>query len=292
MVTVMDEGIGRIVAELKAKGQLDNTLICFLQDNGGCAETNGRIGDFKPRADRPAIAPLDKDIAHYGNLPTHTRDGWPLRQGYGVMPGPADTFIAYGRGWANVSNTPFREYKHWVHEGGISTPLIVHWPAGMKAESGRDGAKGRLVHEPAHLIDLMSTCVDLAGAKYPAEFNCQPIHPMEGRSLKPLFLSPHLPLSASPRPLYWEHEGNRAMRLGQWKLVAKHPGDWELYDLAADRTEQHDLAAQQPERVKSMSAQWQAWADRVGVRPWSEVQAAAPKAKIENLHAKIAAGSQ
>jgi arylsulfatase A-like enzyme len=293
MVTVMDEGIGRIVAELKSQGQLENTLICFLQDNGGCAETNGRIGDFRPRADRPSLAPLDPGAAHYGNLPTHTRDGWPLRQGYGVMPGPADTYVAYGRGWANVSNTPFREYKHWVHEGGISTPLIVHWPAGMKTAGRRDGGTGRLCSEPSHLIDLMATCVDLAEAKYPTKFNGQPIHPMEGRSLKSLLVSasPAPSFSPSLRPLYWEHEGNRAIRVGRWKLVSKHPDGWELYDIDADRTEQHDLAAQQPDRVKQMAAQWDAWANRVGVRPWAEIQAAAPKTPITNLHTKIATGT-
>ena len=294
MVTVMDEGIGRIVAELKSKGQLDNTLICFLQDNGGCAETNGRIGEFQPRGERPAITPLGKDIAHYGNLPTHTRDGWPLRQGYGVLPGPADTFVAYGRGWANVSNTPFREYKHWVHEGGISTPLIAHWPAGMKAERGGETAMGKLCREPSHLIDIMATCVDLAGAKYPTLVNGQPVHPMEGRSLKPLLVSSSPDPSFAPthRPLFWEHEGNRAIRDGSWKLVSKDPSGWELYDIEADRTEQHDLATQQPDRVKTMAAQWDAWANRSGVRPWTEVKAAAPKSSISNLHAKIATGTK
>ncbi len=294
MVTVMDEGIGRIVAELKSNGQLDNTLVCFLHDNGGCAETNGRIGAFRPRAERPAIAPLEPNVAHYGNLPTHTREGWPLRQGYGVMPGPADSWVAYGRGWANVSNTPFREYKHWVHEGGISTPFIAHWPAAMKTDGRKDGERGRITAEPSHLIDLMATCVDLAGARYPTEFNGEKIQPMEGRSLKPLFVSPSPTPSFAPavRPLYWEHEGNRAIRLGQWKLVSMHPGGWELYDLEADRAEQRSLATQQPERVKTMAAQWEAWAKRIGVRPWTEIQAAAPKSAITNVRAKIATGAK
>jgi arylsulfatase A-like enzyme len=284
MVEVMDQGVGRIVAELKSQRQLDNTLICFLQDNGGCAETNGRVGAFQPRGDRPAIAPLTKDIAHYGNLPTHTRDGWPLRQGYGVMPGPADTFVAYGRGWANVSNTPFREYKHWVHEGGISTPLIVHWPAGIPA-----ARRGRLEPQPGHLIDLMATCVDVAGAKYPAQLHGQAIQPMEGVSLRPALAGESL---ARAQPICWEHEGNRAIRVGSWKLVSKHPEGWELYDIEADRTEQHDLATQQPERVKTMAAQWEAWANRVGVKPWAEVLAAAPRTSISNTHAKIATGTK
>jgi arylsulfatase len=270
MLTTLDQGVGRIVAELKAAGQLDNTVICYLQDNGGCAETMGRIGAFTARAAQPSLPPMAPDAQQYGTKPDQTRDGWPVRQGYGVLPGPADTFIGYGRDWANVSNTPFREYKHWVHEGGISTPLIVHWPAGMREARTSDAAPGRLCREPSHLIDIMATCVDLAGAKYPIDFNGQPIQPMEGRSLKPLLVSssPDPSVSPSPRLLFWEHEGNRAIRSGRWKLVSKHPGGWELYDLEADRAEQNDLAAQQPDRVQQLAAQWQAWAKRAGVEPW------------------------
>ena len=260
MLTVMDEGIGRIVAELKAQRQLDNTVICYLQDNGGCAETNGRAGAFKPRADRPTLPPMAKDAQQYGSLPAQTRDGYPVRQGYGVMPGPADTYIAYGRDWANVSNTPFREYKHWVHEGGISTPLIVHWPAGIPA-----ARRGKLESQPGHLIDLMATCVDLSGAKYPARFNGETITPLEGVSLRPALGGNSLQRA---QPIFWEHEGNRALRDGNWKLVSKYPGGWELHDIANDRAEQHDLAAKFPDRVKTMSAQWDAWAQRAGVRPW------------------------
>ena len=269
MLTSMDEGIGRIVAALKATGQFENTVICYLQDNGGCAETNGRTGAFTPRPARPTLPPLPKDARQYGNMPAQTRDGYPVRTGYGVMPGPADTFVAYGRDWANVSNTPFREFKHWVHEGGISTPLIVHWPAGIPA-----ARRGKLEPQPGHLIDLMATCVDLADAKYPVRFNGETITPLEGVSLRPAFTGKSL---ARSQPIFWEHEGNRAMRLGQWKLVSKHPGDWELYDISTDRSELHDLAAQQPERVKSMAAQWDAWAKRVGVLPWPLPGSAAKK---------------
>jgi len=155
------KGSGGFVAELKRSGQLENTVIFFLQDNGGCAETNGRTGNFvAPR--RAAVV-----AGHVGRRPTISAarprkrgTGWPVRQGYGVMPVRRTRFIAYGRAWANVSNTPFREYKHWVHEGGISTPLIVHWPAGIAA-----ARQGRLESQPGHLIDLMATCVDLAGRK-------------------------------------------------------------------------------------------------------------------------------
>ena len=135
----MDQGIGKIIAELKRTGQLDNTLVLFLQDNGGCAETKGRTEEKGHpnilRPDKPTLPPMKpEDFAARLSVPDQTRDGYPVRMGPKVMPGAADTFVAYGRGWANVSNTPFREYKHWVHEGGISTPLIAHWPNGIAAE--------------------------------------------------------------------------------------------------------------------------------------------------------------
>ena len=171
MVEVMDAGIGRIVAQLKASGQLDNTLILFLQDNGGCAENTGRKDNGKGPDD---LKPLGRDgFQTKVSPPMQTRDGRWVRTGPGVMPGPEDTYIAYGRGWANVSNTPFREYKHWTHEGGISTPLIAHWPAGIR----RDRA-GTLERQPGHLIDIMATCVDLGNATYPAEFKGQRIKPL------------------------------------------------------------------------------------------------------------------
>ncbi|MFM9016142.1 MAG: arylsulfatase [Verrucomicrobiota bacterium] len=260
MVDSMDQGVGRLVAALKANGQFENTLILYMQDNGGCAEAMGRNGAFKPRADKPTLPPLDAAYLQPDMIPKQTRDGFPVRQGGGVMPGPADTYVGYGRGWASVSNTPFREYKHWSHEGGISTPLIAHWPAGIG-----QGVNGGLDYHPAHLIDVMATCVDLAGAKYPAESAGEKIRPMEGVSLMPVFVGRILD---RPTPLFWEHEGNRAVRDGDWKLVSKHPGVWELYDIQSDRTESNDLAAAQPERVKAMAAQWDAWAARVGVSPW------------------------
>jgi arylsulfatase len=191
--------------------------------------------------------------------PMQTRDGRWVRTGVGVMPGPADTYIAYGKAWANVSNTPFREYKHWTHEGGISTPLIAHWPAGIPAER-----RGQLEAQPGQLVDIMATCVDVAGATYPQEFNGQSIKPMEGTSLKPAFAGQKLDRT---KPLVWEHEGNRAIRDGQWKLVAKEDQPWELYDIATDRSELHDLAAAQPDRVKKMAADWEAWAKRANVLP-------------------------
>ena len=267
MVDRMDQGIGRIVAELKARGQFENTLILFLMDNGACAEPLGRSGPSVPRAAAPSLPPMAKDAIHYGSgAPPQTRDGWPVRQGYGVLPGAADTFIGYGRNWANVSNTPFREYKHWVHEGGISTPLIAHWSAGIPRKR-----EGQLEDQPGHLIDLMATCVDLAAASYPKQAKGGAIPAMEGVSLRRAFAGESL---ARPAPIFWEHEGNRAVRSGNWKLVSKYPGNWELFDIAADRTELRDLAAKNADVAKTLGAQWEVWAARVGVRPWAEVEKA------------------
>lgn len=260
MLDCMDQGIGRVIDTLKKNGQFDNTLILFLQDNGGCAEGMGRAGPFKPRADKPSLPPLASDYLQPDMIPKQTRDGFPMRQGQGVMPGGADTYIGYGKAWANVSNTPFREYKHWEHEGGISSPLIAHWPKGIASDH-----HGRLDAQPAHLIDLMATCVDLAGASYPTVFKGKAIQPMEGVSLAPAFGGK--PLSRT-QPIFWEHEGNRAIRDGEWKLVSMHPKAWELYHMPTDRTEMHDLASAQPDRVKAMASQWDAWAKRVGIKPW------------------------
>jgi arylsulfatase A-like enzyme len=261
MVDCMDQGIGRIVAELKRQGQLDNTLLFFLQDNGGCAEVVGRApqGQYRTRPEKPVFPPIPKEALQTDLTPKQTRDGYPIVQGPGIMPGGPDTFTAYGRGWATVSNTPFREYKHWVHEGGISTPLVVHWPRAMP-----ESRRNRIVSTPGHLIDLMATCVDVAGAKYPAEVAGRKIQPMEGVSLRPLFRGGEL---RRPNPLFWEHEGNRAVREGRWKLVAKEDRPWELYDMQADRTELNDLAERHPERVKELAAKWDAWAARANVLP-------------------------
>ncbi|RLS54337.1 MAG: arylsulfatase [Planctomycetota bacterium] len=263
MIDRMDQGIGRVVQTLKEQGQLDNTLILYMQDNGGCAEGIGR----KPNLKEVASAqhkPLAKDQFQPLIHPKQTRDGRPVRMGPPAMPGPADTYVAYGEAWANVSNTPFREYKHWQHEGGISTPLIAHWPAGIAASRG-----GQLEHQPAHLIDIMATCVDLGQATYPTRYADTEITPKEGVSLRSAFAGQSL---QRPSPLFWEHEGNRAVRDGQWKLVSKHhgqkTGSWELYDIGQDRSEMHDLSSQHPDRVAAMSSQWDAWSKRVGVSAW------------------------
>jgi arylsulfatase len=257
MIDRMDQGIGKIVAELKKNGQFDNTLILFLQDNGGCAEPMGRTEQKNhpniARPEKPTFPPMKPtDFAAAGSVPAQTRDGFPVRMGNKVMPGPEDTYVAYGRGWANVSNTPFREYKHWVHEGGISTPLIAHWPKG-------GFEKGKLRDTPAHLIDIAPTVYELAGAQYPKGAT-----PLEGKSLVPVFAGKPI----AGRGIFWEHEGNRAVRVGGLKLVSKHGQPWELYGIANDRVESNDLAAKMPEKVKEMAAMYDAWAKRAQVEPW------------------------
>jgi len=258
MIDNMDQGIGRIVAALEQTGRLDNTLLCFFQDNGGCAENYGRGGIGRPRAEQPELSPLPDDYLQPDMTPKQNRAGFKMRTGKGSMAGPDDTAIGYGKGWATVSNTPFREYKHWVHEGGISTPLIAHWPAKIKRH-------GEYEPTSSHLIDLMTTAVDISGATYPETYHDgREITPMEGKSLATAFAGKGIDREA----IYWEHEGNRAIRVGDWKLVAKGArGPWELYNIAQDRSEQNDLASKGPQRVEKLSAMWQAWAERAHVLP-------------------------
>ena len=267
MVTGMDRNIGRLIADLRASGQLDNTLILFLSDNGACAEWEPFGFEMLPTPN-----PVPGTGINQGTqaLPNKLYRGDEL-----ATMGQAGSFPSYGSGWANACNTPWRLYKHYGHEGGIGTPLIAHWPAAV----GKEKDNGRFVREPAHLIDLMATCVDITGAKYPAEWIGKKILPMEGVSLRPL-LAPSAgnPASLSPRLLAWEHEGNRAIREGQWKLVSLATAPWELYDMEADRVEMNDLAASQPERVKDMSAKWEVWAKRTNVLPRPE---APPAAKLK-----------
>lgn len=220
-VAHMDKAVGELVDGLRQRGALDNTLILFLSDNGGNAETGPR-----------------------GVLE-------------GKTPGDAVSAVFCGESWANLENTPFRRYKHYNHEGGIATPLIAHWPAGIRA-------KGELRHEPGHVIDIMATLVDVAGATYPLKIEGRSVLPMEGKSLVPAFVNRPIERDA----LYWEHEGNAAIRVGDWKLVRLHEdGVWELYNLKADRSEQHNLAMKFPERVKELAAKWEAWAKRANVVP-------------------------
>ena len=263
MVDSMDQGIGKIIHALETTRALDNTLVCYMQDNGGCAEGMGRRNIGKPKASTPPLPPMKSDALQLDMIPKQTRDGFPVRQGKGVMAGPDDTYIGYGQAWATVSNTPFRKYKHWVHEGGIATPLIVHWPSGIKDP-------GRLEQTPSHLIDIMATAVDVARAAYPTDKT-----PLEGMSLQPLFQKTLLP----ERKLYWEHEGNRAIRDGKWKLVAEFNGPWELYNISTDRSEQHDLSNTHPERAQTMTNAWNDYATRAQVVAWEKIQPKKKKGK-------------
>jgi len=212
MIHRMDIEIGRVIGQLRKMGVLDNTVIFFLSDNGASAEQIIR-GD-----------------GHDRNAP----------------PGSAGTFLSIGPGWSSAANTPFRLHKSWVHEGGISTPLIVQWPHGISAH-------GELRSNPGHLIDLAPTILDLAGAKWPETANGAPVPPPPGKSLVPVFTRDG---SVSHAYFWWFHDGNRAIRVGDWKLVADHKKAFELYDMRADRSESHDLSADHPDKVRELEAAW------------------------------------
>lgn len=247
----MDRGIGLILAVLKETGQFDNTLIVFLSDNGGCAESLPLDAAWwREKAAEEDIASLT------------TRDGRPVRFGNrpDLWPGDESTYCSYGTEWANVSNTPFRLYKHWVHEGGIATPLIVHWPEGI-------AARGELRHATGQLPDLMATFLDVTGTAQPAALDGRAILPCEGTSLTATFRHD----DGDRPPMFWEHEGNRAVRRGRWKLVRKYPGPWELHDMERDRSETRDVSPDHPGVVAELAALYDAWAKRVGVRPWEEI---------------------
>lgn len=246
----MDQGIGRILAALEETGRLENTLVIFLSDNGACAEDIPEGVNVQSLVDDLMIARAE------------TRDGRPVLLGNDptVMPGAEETYQSYGVAWANLSNTPFRLYKHWIHEGGIATPLIAHWPDGI-------AEKGGLRHTPGQLPDLMATVLEVSGAQYPQTFEGHEIQPLEGVSLARSFPSDH----DRQEPLFWEHEGNAAVRVGKWKLVREYPKDWELYDMETDRTEMHDIASAHPERVSALQAQYLNWAKRCGVIPREKI---------------------
>jgi len=239
----MDQAVGRLVGALKQRGVFDNTLILFMSDNGGNAE-GGAKGVLE-------ATPVKGRKFGLGAGAPKPRPG-------AFTPGAGDSKVFCGESWASLENTPFRRYKHFNHEGGIATPLIAHWPAGI-------AAKGELRAQPGHLIDVMTTCVEVAGAKYPASFKGEAILPMEGRSLVPAFANQPVVRDA----LFWEHLGNAAVRAGDWKLVrAGREGAWELYDLKSDRTELHDLASARPDKAKELAAAWEAWAERAKVKPY------------------------
>jgi arylsulfatase A-like enzyme len=231
MIDRMDQAIGRVTKHLQNIGQFENTFILFLSDNGACAEWDPYGFDLSSSATN--ILHQGEDLKKVGS--------------------PA-SYVSYGSGWANACNTPWRLYKHYGHEGGIATPAIIHWPRGLTRT-------GQLESRPSYLTDVMATCIDLSGAKYPAERNDHAILPPEGTSLVPLFTGRQVPA----KPIFMEHEGNRAVRDGRWKLVALAGRPWELYDMERDRVEMNDLAQRRPEIVLELAAKWTAWAARAGV---------------------------
>ena len=227
---VMDQGIGRIIDKLKDIGEYENTVIMYLSDNGAIST------DLAGDAERRGIEGADGPIG--------SRYSWD----------------AYEASWGNVSNTPFRLYKAWVHEGGIKTPLIIHWPRMIKNH--------RIDHQVGHVIDIMPTVLDAAGVDYPASYNDQEILPMEGESLIPVIKGREL---NRENPLFWEHQGNRAIRKNEWKLVSEYPENkWHLYNLDEDLTEMNDLSNEYTNLVRELESEYQKWADRIGVIPWGE----------------------
>lgn len=240
----MDQNIGRLIYSLEEFGEFDNTLILFLADNGACAEGGLLGGGSKEQ--------LGTD------------------EGY---------FLTYGQSWANVSATPLREYKHWTHEGGISTPLIVHWPDNMP-----DAIKGGLTDQYGFLQDIMATAIDVSEGEYPTYYNESSIVPLQGKSMLQVILGKESPIH--DQPIFWEHEGNAAVRYGDFKLVKKYshenPSDWELYDISKDRSETNNLANIKPDIVSELSSYYERWAEDTGVKPWPEIRKIIEKKRTEN----------
>ncbi|RYD49435.1 MAG: arylsulfatase [Verrucomicrobiaceae bacterium] len=250
MVKHVDDGMGRIVKQLKESGSYENTMILLMSDNGACYEWTafGFLGDGKD------LSKMPKDPV----------------QALEQLGGPGKPHISYGSAWANLGNTPLRLYKHFTHEGGILTPFIVHWPKGVKQAD-------RWVRDPAHVMDIMPTLVEVSGAAYPSK-----VTPMEGVSLVSTFTG----TAALPeRAICFQHEGAQAIRKGQWKLVKGKrfptPAKWELYDIKADPCEMDDLASKKPELVSSLSGEWIAWAKRTGT-PTDTVKKAKKKKAAKN----------
>ncbi len=242
----VDQGVGRILATLRANGQEQDTLIMFLSDNGGCAEFLAEDSSL-PQPSRYSGANPDGTPVTIGNV-------------RGLRPGGAQTFMSYDLPWANASNTPFRRFKRWTHEGGISTPFIMSWPARIREQG--------IVHSPIHLIDVMPTCLDAAGAAHPTERAGQQTMPLEGESLVPAITRGGW---RRERPIFWEHEGSRAVRQGEWKLVSAVGGGWELYNIDEDRTELNDLRGRNRPKSDELERLYAEWAERCGVLPWSVI---------------------
>lgn len=219
MVDRMDQEIGRVIAQLKAMGAYENTLILFASDNGASAEIMVRNGGHDPQA----------------------------------AMGSAETFLCLGPGFASAANTPHRRHKTWVHEGGISTPLIASWPAGIAAH-------GELRHSPGHVVDIVPTILELAGITKPADWKGAPMPAAPGKSLAPAFAKD---VTIERPSLWWLHEENKALRVGDYKLVAAKGDAWALYDLKTDRAEQTDLSAKMPAKAKELADLWQKQTDEI-----------------------------
>ncbi|MDR5701887.1 arylsulfatase [Agromyces aerolatus] len=246
-VEIMDRGIGRVLEALKESGQLDDTLVIFSSDNGACAEDLYPGADFLPEEICPRITRAG-DPVQIGNDPR-------------VHPGPETTYMSYGRSWAHLSNTPFRFYKRWVHEGGIASPLIASWPAGGLSS-------GAIVESPAHLVDVFPTVMDAVGRFGDGDGDGDG----DGQSLLPLWRRVSSDAGVE-RDLCWEHIGNAAIRRGRWKLVREALNAWELYDIERDRGETMDLIDDHPELARDLARAWAQWAERNGVIPWEQVLA-------------------
>ncbi|MEM7290370.1 MAG: arylsulfatase [Pseudomonadota bacterium] len=241
MVDRMDQSIGRLLAALRGLDSLENTLILFLSDNGGCAEFMAEDGWAK-------------------FFPDHTGDGQKITMGNipGLHPGGELTYQSYDKPWANVSNAPFRLFKHYVHEGGISTPLIAHWPRRIR--------QAQTAHQPTHVVDVLPTILEATGTPYPKEYGGEQIQPLQGESFLQLLCGEDW---QREQPIFFEHEGNCAIRKGQFKLVKKHGCDWELYDMEEDRTELNDLSGQNDPLQKALLGEYQHWSQQQGVMDWN-----------------------
>lgn len=243
MIDRVDQSLGRLVTHLKDQNLYDDTVILFLSDNGGCAEFMAEDGWAKWMPDLT----LDGQRITMGNVPN-------------LRPGGRLTYQSYDLPWANVSNAPFRLFKHWVHEGGISTPLIAHWPNGITRRG--------VVHDPCHVIDLLPTILDVTGVEMLTDREGIAVQAPDGESFAPSFSHDW----QRQQPLFWEHEGNSAVRVGDLKLVRQHGQPWELYDMHADRTELNDRAGTHGGVEADLISQYDEWADRVGVRDWNELE--------------------
>ncbi len=223
----VDYGVGKIMDAIRDNGELDNTLIIFLSDNGACAEPYNEFGGGEM-----------SDINDPDN----------------------GGIVSYGRGWANLSNTPFREYKNRPQEGGIATPMIAHWPDGINSD-----LEGAFVRDVAHIIDFMPTVLEISGAEYPRIYRNELIHPYEGESLTPFFTDGE---REAPEFYFFEHSQNCAVRMGDWKIIGRYAEwNWELYNIVDDRNELNNLASKHPEIVDEMAQAWERWALRVNAAP-------------------------